>query len=155
MYSPTGMMIWSLLWYPVAGSNLKSPARACLWAREILFFLNRGRERDCLASIHASAFDIKHHLLRQGKHGSTVSLNEGTFITDRESFNSFPWPDPDAFDDSHLDSLAECLPGGMKLIVMGPGGILENVIQLTGYERLCFMLYDDPELVGDIFRATG
>ncbi len=33
-------------------------------------------------------------------------------------------------------------------MVMGPGGILEILIALTGYDNLCLMLYDEPELVG-------
>lgn len=47
------------------------------------------------------------------------------------------------------------MPDGMKLIVCGPGGVLENVISLTGYDNLCFMLYEDPELTRDIFDAVG
>lgn len=107
------------------------------------------------ATMHASAFDVQHNLVRGKHNGETVSLNEGAWITDRAGFRSFPWPDPASFDDSHLETLAGWLPEGMKLIVMGPGGILENVIQLTGYERLCYMLFDDPVLAEDIFRAVG
>jgi uroporphyrinogen decarboxylase len=43
----------------------------------------------------------------------------------------------------------------MKLIVMGPGGVLENVTFLVGYEGLCYLLADDPELVEEIFDAVG
>lgn len=85
----------------------------------------------------------------------TRSLNEGAVITDRVSFESYRWPDPDAFDYSRLDILGSELPPGMKFIAWGPGGVLENVIQLVGYERLCYMIADDPELVQDIFDAVG
>lgn len=43
----------------------------------------------------------------------------------------------------------------MKIIAYGPGGILENVIGLVGYESLCLMLADDPKLAGKIFDAVG
>ncbi len=85
----------------------------------------------------------------------TISLNAGHAITDRDSFNSYDWPDPDSQDYSRLDKAANWLPDGMKLIVFGPGGILENVISLVGYERLCMMLVDDPALVEDLFANVG
>lgn len=83
------------------------------------------------------------------------SLNEGFVITDRESFDRYEWPDPDQFDYSALDAGAELLPEGMKFIVFGPGGVLENVIQLVGYENLCLMLLDDRRLAGDVFDQVG
>ena len=43
----------------------------------------------------------------------------------------------------------------MKLIVCGPGGVLENVIGLLGYDNLCFLLADDPELVRDVCAGVG
>lgn len=85
----------------------------------------------------------------------TYSINEGGVINDRKSYREYPWPDPDDFDYSRLDETAKHLPGKMKIIVWGPGGVLENVIKLTGYETLCMLLYDDPGLVGDIFEAVG
>jgi uroporphyrinogen decarboxylase len=93
----------------------------------------------------------------KGEHtsGKTQSLNEGVMIIDRESFEKYPWPDPDKFDYSRLDECSEILPDGMKMIVWGFGGVLENVIALTGYDNLCMMLVDDPELVTDIFQAVG
>lgn len=85
----------------------------------------------------------------------TISLNEGALITDRKSFEALPWSDPDEADYSVLDRLAQVLPAGMKLIMYGPGGVLENVVRMVGYERLCFLLVDDPQLVADIFDAVG
>ena len=43
----------------------------------------------------------------------------------------------------------------MKLIAYGPNGILENAIDLVGYEALCLMIYDDKQLVYDIFEQVG
>mgnify|MGYP001547121248 CR=1 FL=1 len=89
-------------------------------------------------------------------HGqSTVSLNQGTMISDRKSFDAYEWPDPAAADYAHLDLAAEHLFDGMKLVIPGPGGVLENVIQLVGYESLCFMIVEDEQLVFDVFEQVG
>ncbi len=83
------------------------------------------------------------------------SMNETALIFDRASFEEYPWPDPDSYDYSKLEILKDDLPAGMKIIIHGPGGVLENVLSLTGYENLCFLLLDDPALVQDIFDAVG
>ena len=89
-------------------------------------------------------------------HGSrTISLNSAATIVDRDSFKRYEWPDPDNYDYTNLDTLSAELPDGMKFIVWGPGGVFENVIELTGYENLCYMLSEDPDLVKDIFDAVG
>ncbi|MCF7854529.1 MAG: uroporphyrinogen decarboxylase family protein [Candidatus Pacebacteria bacterium] len=85
----------------------------------------------------------------------TRSLNQGCPITDRESFDHYDWPDPDSGDYSILDTVAGELPDGMKLVVSGPSGVLENVIALVGYDNLCYLTVDDPELVEEIFAAVG
>lgn len=89
------------------------------------------------------------HLLK------TQSLNDLAVITDRKSFDAYRWPDVTDFPMDELNRLADDLPAGMKAIAYGPGGVLENVIQLVGYDNLCMMLYDDPELVADIFERVG
>ncbi len=85
----------------------------------------------------------------------TLSLNDYHVIYDRESFDAYDWPDPSKGEYSDLKAIEPYLPGNMKLMIAGPGGVLENVIQLVGYENLCMMLFDDPELVGDIFDKVG
>lgn len=85
----------------------------------------------------------------------SVSLNEGVMIADRASFEAYAWPEPDELDYSILDTLEAELPEGMKLIPWGPCGVLENVTAMVGYENLCFMLIDEPQLAGDIFDAVG
>ena len=92
---------------------------------------------------------------QQSAGAKTVSLNEGSVIHDLQSFKEYPWPDPDAYDYSCLENLAASLPRGMKLMVMGPGGVLENAIALAGYEQLCYMIADDPGLVEAIFEQVG
>lgn len=92
---------------------------------------------------------------REHKHGQTISQNEGFVITDRKSFDAYQWPDPEVADYAFLDKLGEVVPKGMKLGVCGPGGVLENVTSLLGYENMCFMIADDPGLAGDVFEAVG
>ena len=85
----------------------------------------------------------------------SISLNDGVTITDWASFERYPWPDPEKGDFSGLDDAAACLPDGMKLMVMGPMGVLENVISLMGYDNLCFAIYEEPELVQTLFDTIG
>ena len=85
----------------------------------------------------------------------TVSLNEGFVITDEESFEAYEWPEPDNYDYSRLDMAADYMPEGMKLMVMGPGGVLENAIALTGYDNLCYMIYENRDLAKAIFDNVG
>jgi uroporphyrinogen decarboxylase len=86
---------------------------------------------------------------------NTISLNEGFVITGEASYNAYKWPKPESFDYSRLEKIRPFLPDGMKLMVMGPGGVLENVISLTGYDNLCLMIYDNPGLVQAVFDNVG
>lgn len=88
-------------------------------------------------------------------HLQTVSLNEGAIITDRASFDAYTWPDLSHLDTSILRDLEADLPPGMKLMVYTPNGVLENVVDLMGYETLCLLLSDDPQLVADVFERVG
>lgn len=88
-------------------------------------------------------------------HGDSISLNDGVMIRDRKDFEKYPWPNPDAADYDVISRLEQYIPDGMKLVPMGPGGVLENVISLIGFENLCFMGLDDPELLQDVFDAVG
>lgn len=88
-------------------------------------------------------------------HQRTVSQNEGAVIRDRRSFEQYAWLDPEAADWALLDQLEARLPAGMKLIVYGPSGVLENAINLVGYEALCILIADDPALATDIFGEIG
>jgi uroporphyrinogen decarboxylase len=85
----------------------------------------------------------------------TKSLNEGFIITNRDEFNNYDWPDPDNGNYNIFNELEKDLDPNMKLIACGPGGVLENVIELVGFERLCCMTLEDPEFAQDIFDAVG
>ncbi len=86
---------------------------------------------------------------------ATVSLNEGSVITDRNSFEKYNWPNPEQGDFGLLDKMASELNDGMKFVISAPGGLFENVTSLVGFENLCFMLYEDEELSKAIFDAVG
>lgn len=85
----------------------------------------------------------------------SISLNEGDVIHSWEEFESYPWPDPRGDDYSLLEDIVPHLPEGMKLMVMGPCGVLENLIALMGYDNLCYALYEEPELVQAVADAIG
>jgi len=86
---------------------------------------------------------------------ASVSQNMGALILDWESFETYSWPDPNIGDYDVFEKYAGFLPEGMKFVVPGPGGLLENVIDLVGFERLCYMLYEDEQLVKSVFDAVG
>lgn len=85
----------------------------------------------------------------------SISQNEFNSIRDRNDFENYPWPEPDKCDYSIYDRLADCLPEGMKAVVCGPGGVLENVTNLVGYDTMCIMTIEDPALLADIFGRIG
>lgn len=85
----------------------------------------------------------------------SVSLNEGSVVHSRADFKTFPWPDPDAADYDILRRLELAIPFGMKLIPYTPNGVLENVVDLVGYESICMLIHDDPDLAQDIFDEVG
>lgn len=85
----------------------------------------------------------------------SISLNEGVVIFDRESFNNYEWTDAERADYSIISQFANEMPDGMKLIIHGPGGVLENVIRLVGYDNLCYMIADDNELAYKVFESVG
>ena len=121
--------------------------------RDIIQFFHRaGYDYATIPSRYFNAFSFEN--TDRGKK-ATVSLNAGSAITDRKSFDSYHWPNPEQGDFELLRNLALELPVGMKFIVSAPGGVLENVIDLVGFERLCFMIYEDEELTTAIFDEVG
>jgi uroporphyrinogen decarboxylase len=88
-------------------------------------------------------------------HQSSISLNAFHTISDLKSFDAYKWPEPNKADYSIFDKLSANLPKGMKIIVCGPGGVLENVIRLVGYDNMCIMTFENPELLNNIFTNVG
>lgn len=104
-------------------------------------------------TLYASDFTFPTNASNHGK--ASMSVNSGAVIFDRKSYEAYQWLNPRDFDTSRLETLKPVLPEGMKIIVCGPGGVLENVTFLLGYEGLCYMLADDPELVEEVFDQVG
>lgn len=73
-------------------------------------------------------------------------------ITDWDSFEKFPWPDPDNPDATKaLEWYSEHLPDDMCIVSGGLAHFCEHLSWLLGYETLCYMLYDDRDLVQAIY----
>ena len=83
------------------------------------------------------------------------SQNQGFLITDRRSFDRYPWPDPKQAPYDIYHDLGAYLPDGMKLMGFSNGGILENATDMVGFENLCMLYLEDPELTGEIFGQIG
>ncbi|HNX14910.1 MAG TPA: uroporphyrinogen decarboxylase family protein [Oscillospiraceae bacterium] len=87
-------------------------------------------------------------------HVQSVSMRDG-IIKDRASFEKYKWPDPENYDYSLLARAGEWMPAGMKLIARGPCGVLENMNAIIGYDNICMMLFDDPDLLKEIVDHIG
>ncbi len=105
------------------------------------------------ATVLLPGFKFTDHELRQTK--ETFSLNEGAVIRNRKEFDAFDWPKPEEVDHGLLSRLSPDIPEGMKLLPYSPDGVLENVIRLMGFDTLCISLYDQPQLVEDVFEQVG
>ena len=120
------------------------------------------RERQIMQAYHRAGYDHVNVLVPNFEFPSyreyetrTISINEGGMISDRATFEAYAWPEPEAADYAILDALATELPEGMKIMPYGPCGVLENAIEIVGFETLCYLLADDPALVGEIFDQVG
>jgi len=104
------------------------------------------------ATIHVIGFGFP---AKTRHHEKTVSLNEGFVITSWEEFEKYEWQDPKEEHYDFLNKLEKEIPAGMKLIIPCPGGVLENLITLTGYDNICYLLQDDPQLIKAICDNIG
>lgn len=133
----------------LSGYELKNDQEEEKIKRKILAFYNAGY--DYVPFIPGDLwFPANEH-----RTAETYSLNEGGVISDRESFEKYPWKDMKEVNCSVLETARKYLPDGMTVLAYCPGGVLENAIALCGYENLCYMLMDDRELVKDIFSSIG
>jgi uroporphyrinogen decarboxylase len=70
-------------------------------------------------------------------------------------FEAYPWPKPEDVNYAKVEFVGQHLPDGMQMIFLGPGGQLENIMWLMGYEPLAYALVDDPDLVDAVARRVG
>jgi uroporphyrinogen decarboxylase len=78
----------------------------------------------------------------------------GGFIQSWADFEAYSWPTISDVDFAGIEYVASKLPDGMK-IISGFSGIYENVSFIPGVETLCYMVYDEPELVNALFEKIG
>jgi len=138
------------LYAKLAGLDAEPAPGTIEWDRMVVrAFCRAGYD---YVTLHASAMGFPTSAVNQL---ASRSMNDTAIIFDRQSYDAYNWPDADAFDYSKLDTIGSELPDGMKIVVCGPGGVLENVMQIAGYEGLCMMMADEPELVERIFADVG
>jgi uroporphyrinogen decarboxylase len=117
--------------------------------RTVRAFVRAGYDH---VTVRASDFGFPR---REHATARSVSQNAMSMIHCRADFDAYPWPDPDASDESCLCDTEAAVPEGMTIAVFAPDGVLENVTELVGFDNLCEMLYEDPELATDVFDAVG
>ncbi|MEI6602523.1 MAG: uroporphyrinogen decarboxylase family protein [Clostridia bacterium] len=98
------------------------------------------------------SFKINKHRTSDQK---SVSMNHDAPICDEETFAAYEWESPDDYDFEYLAKLEPLLPEGMKLVMRGPGGVLENVTSLLGFDQMCYLIADDEPFVQKMFDAVG
>jgi uroporphyrinogen decarboxylase len=75
-------------------------------------------------------------------------------ICNWNDFESYPWPDVSQIDLSPVEWMEKNLPEGMGCYEL-TAHIFEMVTFLQGYERLCYNLFDAPDLVAAICERIG
>lgn len=81
-------------------------------------------------------------------------LHDGP-IKSWDDFERYPWPEIGDGDFYVHQYICEHLPDGMGLISCHAGGPYEHTSRLLGYENLCYLLMDDPELVRAVADKLG
>jgi len=80
-------------------------------------------------------------------------------VQDRADFERFPFAEAVekyfGLYDRNLQMLGEQMPPGMKAIGGVGYGVFEITQDLVGFESLCLMREDDPELYADVFAKVG
>jgi len=80
-------------------------------------------------------------------------------IQSREDFEKYPWGEIPrrywALAERQFAMLGKCLPEGMKAVGGVGYGVFEISEDLVGFEHLCYMQADDPELFADLYHRIG
>ena len=91
-------------------------------------------------------------------HGAISGGRPGP-IQNREDFARYPFDEiPEIFWDHwtpHLEALKAELPPGMKAIGGCGYGVFEISEDLVGYEKLCLLMFDDPDLFAELYAKIG
>jgi len=77
-------------------------------------------------------------------------------IASWEDFEKYPWPEPAKAELWPYEYAAAHLPEGMGLLVCPTSGFLEIPLDtLLGYQNLCYLVYEQPDLVRAVFQRVG
>jgi uroporphyrinogen decarboxylase len=91
-------------------------------------------------------------------HGAIMGGKPGP-IQDREDFEKFPWAEiPELYWQKaapQFEMLSTNMPVGMRAIGGIGNGVFEISEDLVGYEYLACLLFQDPELVSDLYKKIG
>lgn len=124
--------------------------------------------------------DWKSHMIKQGRfwremtydtisfecgicpilpgHGAIYGGKPGP-IQNRADFEQYPWSDiPKLFWETYsarLQALEAVMPEGMKAVGGCGYGVFEVSEDLVGFESLCMMMFDDPDLFADLYVRIG
>lgn len=97
----------------------------------------------------------EHRRMRKQRDAVSYSESAKGRITSLKEFEEHNWPDFDRPEDTgYFDQTAEFMPKSMKIIAW-TNGIYESVSQAMGYERFCLDIYDNPELIRQMFEMYG
>lgn len=91
--------------------------------------------------------------------GGALGGHKPGVIADAEAFEKYPF---DRLTDLYIqyfkpkfEALKRNMPDGMRAVGGVGNGVFEIVQDLTGYENLCMISYDDPELYARLFVKVG
>ena len=101
--------------------------------------------------------------VRRGKDTAFLSRGQRNWVEEEkgvisswEDFEEYPWPSVDRVDLWPYEFISENLPEGMGIFACPSMGIFEvGVNELFGYENLCYLIYDNPDLVKAVFDRIG
>lgn len=92
------------------------------------------------------------------EHGAILGGRPGP-IRNHGDFEQFPWEqvisDYIKLADNKFEAMAKNMPPGMRAVGGVGNGVFEMSEDLVGYEYLCYMSADDPELVAKIYARIG
>ena len=89
-------------------------------------------------------------------HGQRGWVNESTgVVTNWEQFDRYPWPTVTDASFRTLEAVGRHLPEGMKVVPTIPGGPLENITFIMGFEAFSYALVEQPDLVAAIAQKIG
>lgn len=121
---------------------------------------------DCIRLTGEFRFSSGLHFASQVRKGEdTASLSRGErkwveegegVIGSWEDFEKYPWPSLKDVDLWAVEFVSANLPEGMGLMACPSPGVFEvGLNNLFGYEKLSYLLYDDPKLIKAVFDRAG